>query len=123
METANKVFITFLALVLVVVLLYFFTNWFSKTTGYAVGENEKIKIAQCLSGKGAKMLGTLSCGDCIQEKDLFGEAFKFLNFIDCGQPNSGCANIENNLAWQINGTIYYGFRNLTELQNLSGCQD
>ncbi len=121
MEKRVKVFVTFLALVLIVSALYFFTDWFSKVTGYFSGESEKEKIVKCLNGKGAEFYGTAFCAECEKEKKELGESFNSIKYVECGRDKSLCPNIRSIPAWYIDKNIYYGFKNLTELKEISGC--
>lgn len=43
-------------------------------------------FAQCLTDKGVKMFGAWWCPHCAAQKELFGSAFKKINYIECS-PN------------------------------------
>jgi hypothetical protein len=49
MQAQTKVFLTFGILVLLIGGLYLFSDWFSKVTGYQLGEDQKIRFIQCLN--------------------------------------------------------------------------
>lgn len=123
MQKRNKLIITFVFLVFLVAGLYFFTDWFSKTTGYAVGEDPDINLANCLTSKGIKMYGGKSCPICKFQESLFGEAFKFIPYVDCSKKLMECFDLESVPAWEINGKIYYGIKELSTLRILSGCKE
>jgi len=106
-------------LVLVVVVFYFFTDWFSKTTGFSINENEADKLAGCLAGKNVSLYGFKNCKSCEIQKDLFDGAIRAIEYIEC--PNSRCLGVKSFPAWNINGKIYYGMKGFDELQNLSAC--
>lgn len=40
-------------------------------------------LAQCLSVKGIKIYGASPCAQCEAQKQLFGEAWKYVDYIDC----------------------------------------
>lgn len=121
MEKTIKLFITFAFLVILISGLYIFTNWFSIITGYFVGEDEKAQLANCLSGQGAEFYDSEFCADCEKQKQLFGKAISLIHIIDCGKEKELCPNIKSVPAWYINKKIHYGFKNITELQQLSNC--
>jgi len=121
MNQFTKTFLTFIILAGLLFGLYFFAGWFSRTTGYALGEDEKIVLAQCLDGKGAKFYVSETCPLCDAQKKLFGEtAMKFIDVAVCENPDS-CA--EGGVpSWEISGNNYYGFKNFNELESISGCK-
>lgn len=123
MKRKTKLLATFAVLVILIGGLYMFTDWFSKITGYFAGEDEKTRLAQCLDGKNVEFYTTTYCADCEKQKELFKSAFKFVNQVECGRDISLCPGVKTLPAWYINKTVEYGFKNLTELQQLSGCID
>ena len=123
MEKRNKIMFTFAFLILLVTVLYFFTDWFSKATGYIVGEDSDKELAKCLTEKGVKLYTIDNCNYCEKQKKLFGnEALKYLNYYECSGDILECSKLESVPAWEINGDIYYGIKSLDELRVLSGCK-
>jgi len=121
MDQYRKTVLTFVALVLVILGFYFFSDWFSKTTGYVLGEDEKINLAICLNDKEAIFYISNTCPDCEKQLELFGnEASKKINIITCQNalecPEGGVP------AWKIDNKIYYGVKQLDELMRLSNCE-
>ena len=121
MEQFTKTAITFGFLVLVVLGLYLFSDWFSKTTGYVLGEDEKLKLAQCLNINKAVFYSSATCPDCEKQLELFGkDAAKFLKITNCASvdecPSGGVP------AWKIGTQTYYGVKNFKELISISGCK-
>ena len=119
MEKRVKLLVTFTFLIILVASLYFFTDWFSKVTGYFAGEDDKTKLAQCLNEKGAELYTALYCPDCEKQKQIFGKALELISKIDCDEAD--CSNIRELPAWYFNKTFHYGYKNLTELDDISGC--
>ena len=120
MEQFGRTIITFGVLVFIIFGLYFFSDWFSKTTGYVLGEDEKLQLAQCLTIKEAIFYRSATCPDCDNQLELFGNgAVRFLNVVNCASadecPNGGVP------AWKVNGQTYYGIKQFNELIELSGC--
>ena len=121
MEKTTKLFLTFAFLVILITGLYVFTNWFSIMTGYFIGEDEKAQLANCLAGQGTEFYDSDLCPDCEKQKQIFERSFEVIRVVNCGKEKELCPNIKIVPAWYINKTIHYGFKNLTELHDLSGC--
>ena len=85
MQKRTQVIITFSVAILLIAGLYFFTDWFSKVTGFLIGEDDKTKLAQCLTGRNAELFGSDYCKECEEQKKLFGSSFKTIVYIDCGK--------------------------------------
>lgn len=121
MQKRFQVYITFGVLVVLLFGLYYFTGWFSRTTGYVLGEDEKLVLAQCLQGKGAILFVSSTCPDCNEQISLFGnDAAKMLNVYSCSSVED-CPNISALPSWQINGLYYSGLKSLEELIEISEC--
>jgi len=123
MKKQHKVFLTFGILIVLIVFLYLFTNWFSLITGYLKGEDEVTRLATCLNAKGAEFYGNDFCADCEKQERLFGKAFEKINYVDCGKDNSLCPNIREIPAWYIDKKIHDGYKEIDELKELSGCAE
>lgn len=122
MEPRTKVFITFFVLVILITGIYLFTDWFSKTTGYVFGEDEKAKLAQCLSGKNSILYISETCFSCDRQLEEFGDtAAVFLRIVTC-QNAETCAAEGGVPAWKINEQFYYGIQELNYLVEISGCE-
>lgn len=66
------------------------------------------ELAQCLTEKGVKMYGAYWCPHCQNQKNTFGNAWRFINYIECSLPNGAgqnarCneANIESYPTWEF----------------------
>tara|TARA_Y100000310_G_scaffold89923_1_gene87060 strand:+ start:22273 stop:22635 length:363 start_codon:yes stop_codon:yes gene_type:complete len=44
-------------------------------------------FAKCLTESGAKMFGAFWCPHCIQQKDDFGTAWQYIEYIECSTPD------------------------------------
>ncbi len=40
-------------------------------------------FAKCLKDKGVKMYGASWCSHCVNQKNMFGESLKYLNYVEC----------------------------------------
>ncbi len=121
METKHRVFVTFIFAVLLIAGLYGTTKWVSKTTGFAVGEDEKIRLAQCLEGKGVVMYGSIYCSYCDEQKKTFGDSFRFINYVECSENESACSNLVGVPAWSFNDSVSYGAKSIEDLSILYDC--
>lgn len=117
-----RVMITFGVLVLLMAGLYSFTDFLSKVTGYFTGESEVERLVVCLNDNDAEFYGTTFCADCEKQVALFGTSFAKLHYVDCGREKELCPNIREIPAWYIDKQIYYGFKTIEELQELTNCQ-
>lgn len=90
---------------------------------------EKVALAQCLTDKGVKMYGAIWCSHCKKQKDAFGEAFQYVDYVEC-DPNTNiesareciAAEVEGVPAWDFpDGTRKTGEVPLPELAELAGC--
>ncbi|EGJ33007.1 MULTISPECIES: hypothetical protein [Moorena] len=76
---------------------------------------------------GAKMYGAYWCPYCTKQKQMFGEAFKQINYIECDpraetSQTDLCieAKIKGFPTWEINGRFYPGMLSLEQLAKFSG---
>lgn len=81
-------------------------------------------FAQCLTEKGAIMYGVDWCSHCQNQKRLFGDSFKYINYVNCEQHKKDClrAGVEGYPTWKINKTSYSGEQSLERLASLTGCK-
>lgn len=120
MEQITKTTITFVVLVLVLFGFYYFSDWFSKTTGYVLGEDEKMKLAQCFFTKNIEFYRSNTCPDCDEQINIFGDtASSFLNIVSCESVEE--CPVGGVPAWKIGEKIYYGIKQFDELISISEC--
>jgi len=113
------------ALVLVIVAwgIYYFA-YYRKPVSTLDG------FAKCVTKSGAKMYGAWWCPHCADQKELFGFAFQYVNYIECspkGQKteNDTCkqAGVKNFPTWQFyDGTRLEGTLQLKELSGKTACK-
>ena len=120
MNTSRRVLLSLVILVVLIFGLYFFTDWFSKTTGYISGDNQKTELAQCLSEKGVVLYVSATCPDCDKQIKIFGEAAQYLNLKECKSIEE-CAEVSALPAWRIDSKYYYGTQEINTLSEISGC--
>ena len=44
-------------------------------------------FAKCLTDNGVKMYGAFWCPHCNNQKEMFGNSWKFVNYIECSLPS------------------------------------
>ena len=87
----------------------------------------QLGLAKHLRQSGAKMYGSYKCPHCNSQKALFGDASKYVDYVECDPSGPDAqANlcfsrgIMNYPTWEINGRYYEGAKSLPDLANLSG---
>ena len=87
-------------------------------------------FAQCLNAKGAKMYGAWWCPHCADQKESFGYAFQYVNYVECSLPNERkmndtCkqADIKNFPTWEFSDrSRVEGTQPLDTLAKKTGCK-
>jgi hypothetical protein len=87
-------------------------------------------FAKCVTANSAKMYGAWWCPHCADQKDLFGSAFKYVNYVECSPPgertiNDVCkqAGIKTFPTWQFaGGPRKEGTEPLGMLARETGCK-
>lgn len=46
------------------------------------------KLAQCLSEKGVKFYGASWCSHCAEQKRMFGNSMKYVDYVECAIPGN-----------------------------------
>mgnify|MGYP000470139933 CR=1 FL=1 len=90
-----------------------------KISGCAIDENNIDEFAKYLTSKGIRMYGSAFCPHCNKQKEIFGESFKYIDYVECTENEDLCRSLIGVPAWKINGKIYYGTKSLSELKELS----
>jgi len=120
MELRTRVFVTIVFLVGLIGGLYLFSDWFSKATGYALGEDQKTAFANCLNERGSALYESESCSACEKQNEILGEnAYAIIRKVICGSDL--CGGLVSVPAWELDGKIYYGIKTYKQLDELSGC--
>jgi uncharacterized membrane protein len=90
----------------------------------------QIGLAKHLGKIAAVMYGSYRCPHCAAQKELFGEAFKYINYVECDRTAKRANPVlclEKGIrwypTWEIKGNFYPGARSLEELSNLSGYEE
>lgn len=81
-------------------------------------------FAQCLTNRGMKMYGVNGCGFCQQQKNMFGAAFTYIDYIDCIQQGQVCdqKGITGYPTWEDGSDNFYlGVQSFSSLGRISDC--
>ena len=81
-------------------------------------------FAQCLRDKGVVMYGAEWCSHCQAQKQLFGQSFEYVNYVECPQDPKKClgVGIEGYPTWITAGGVkLVGEQKLEDLSRISGC--
>ena len=69
----------------VLALITCFSGWFPASSEAA---NKLDVFAKCLTAKKTKMYGLFWCPHCADQKEIFGSAFQYVNYVECGVPGT-----------------------------------
>src|SRR3989344_3430073 len=107
---------------LIVILIFAFLFLIFK------GDNSQAKqldeFAQCLSDRGVIMYGAEWCSHCQAQKELFGQSFRYVNYVECPQDPQKClaAGIEAYPTWLTpDGQKLVGEQSLETLSQKTNC--
>lgn len=104
------------------------TTTTTSTTTTTIQGSKYDNFAKCLTQQGATMYGAYWCPYCQSQKSMFGDSFKYINYVECDPsgPNAQpqlCTqnNIRGYPTWIIHGTHYEDVLSLQTLSSLTGC--
>lgn len=86
---------------------------------------KKDTFAQCLTDKGVIMYGAYWCPHCQRQKQLFGESFSKINYVECTQEVQRCQEqkINGYPTWIFaDGSRIEGEATFKNLAEKSSCQ-
>ena len=82
------------------------------------------EFAQCLAQKGATMYGAYWCPHCQNEKQAFGDSFRFVPYVECSTESKKCldAGVNGFPTWIFtDGRKFEGEQGIEKLSQESGC--
>jgi len=81
-------------------------------------------FAECLTDRGVKFYGSNSCPYCDVQKELFGNSFDKINYVDCIEHFEICKEelIRVYPTWDFKGVKQEGVKTISELSTFSGCE-
>lgn len=106
--TLKKTIVNLLGIAVVVVFVFLFSRLLKNgstttVTGTKLSATQLENFAKYLTEKGAIMYGTYWCSHCQNQKKLFGDAFKYINYMECTKEPNRCvaAGINGYPTWTI----------------------
>lgn len=85
---------------------------------------ELAAFAQCVASKNVTMYGAYWCSHCQNEKRKFGDAFKYIPYVECTQEVQKCVElgVQGYPTWiTADGTKYSGEQGIEGVARISGC--
>ena len=100
----------------------YYASWYHQNHKYDA-------FAKCLTSKEAKMYGLYWCPHCIEQKEMFGESFHNVNYVECAikgsnelAPECKIAGVKEFPSWQFSGEQPKpGVLSLDAISDKTGC--
>ncbi len=110
-------------------LVVFFGVLLAGCTKTGVPSGKYDTFAQCLTDKGIKMYGAYWCSHCKAEKDMFGDSFSKVTYVECADQGSSAirqvckdAGVESFPTWIFpDNSRLVGTTTLEDLAAKAGC--
>jgi hypothetical protein len=107
----------------VLFVLAFYAGWYYKNHKYD-------NFAKCLAAHQAKMYGLYWCPHCIEQKQMFGESFHYVPYVECAIHGSNevafpckIAGVKLYPSWQFGAEQpKEGVLSLDALSDKTGCR-
>lgn len=117
----SKYFLIILVIIVIslIVFLVWGGLWSSKKENPALAS-----FAQCLASKNITMYGAAWCSHCQNEKANFGDAFKYVSYVECPKNTKKCLDlgILGYPTWIFpDSRRFEGEQGLEKLAQESGC--
>tara|TARA_Y100000310_G_scaffold319200_1_gene374189 strand:+ start:625 stop:1002 length:378 start_codon:yes stop_codon:yes gene_type:complete len=111
---------TWTYIIIILIIIGAIYGYKTITKGFLV-PGQYDEFAQYLTEQGVIMYGTEWCPHCKNNKELFGNSFQYVNYIDCDRNRDACAdaNIRGYPTWNVNGESYPGEQSLERLAQLA----
>ncbi len=99
-----------------------------QVTGEAVADSDSGSIemlAKCLTENGAVMYGADWCPHCNNQKEMFGDAVKYITYVECTEEQQTCVEVgvQGYPTWIFaDGSSVAGAQQLSTLAATTGCE-
>ena len=122
-------YILSLGVAAVLLILVFNFGLVHKAQGHSGLEHRKydtLSFARCMTKNGFTMFGSMSCGHCVEQKEIIGPAWEFTKFVECQETDCESKNVTGFPTWiQIMDDKeiqrHEGLMSLDELSNFTKC--
>jgi len=119
-EKAMKSMIITLTIICLVIFMSFFVISKYNQNNYQLNETE----TRCIANQ-SRLFTQTGCIKCVEQKEMFGNNSKYLDSIDCADPNllKNCSDNEILITptWFVNGKRYEGFQSAKKLKEITNC--
>ena len=81
-------------------------------------------FAKCITENGATMYGAEWCPHCKNQKEMFGDSFQYVNYVECTINKDAClaAGVKGYPTWKFSdGTSQSGEVSIQFLSQKTGC--
>ncbi len=101
--------------------LIVFTN--GCVSGNIIASKDKAEFAKCLTENNAVLYSAYGCSHCQNQKEMFGDEFQYINYVECTEKTTECNNagVRGYPTWIINGQLLEGAQSFQTLAKLTGC--
>ncbi len=104
--------------------------WFNISGNTIKSSGKYDNFAKCLTDSGVKMYGAYWCPHCNNQKQMFGDSWQYVDYIECSLPNRAgqtqvCnqAGIKAYPTWEFqDGKRVEGELTFQQLSQYSNCQ-
>ncbi len=109
---------TYVIIIVIVIAGIYAYQYFTKDS---INPGQQDEFAAYLTEQGAIMYGTDWCSYCKKQKELFGDSFRYINYVNCDQERQVCvdADVKGYPTWEIDGETYSGLQSLERLAQLT----
>ena len=123
---ASSINLITLAIVLSAVVIFGSSSLHSSSEELPISNRFQTNLAKHLADTGAVMYGAYNCPHCLSQKNEFGQAFKYINYVECNNRGKNAnpslcfaKGIKVYPTWEINGKFHTGQLILEKLSELS----
>ncbi len=114
-----KIALYFIIVILIFAFLIFI---FVRDNSGVSGEYDD--FAMCLTRSGITMYGTKTCPYCAKQKQMFGDSFRFIKYVECTVETQKCTadGVRGVPLWTFpDGSRLTGLQQLGTLAQKTGC--
>ena len=93
-------------------------------SGNNLSVDAKITFAKCLTEQNVTMYGASWCSHCNNQKEMFGDAFQYVNYVECTEDTIACesAGVRGYPTWVVGGQLHEGEQSFSTLSKMTGCK-
>ena len=123
LKTTNRFYISVVIIALIFANLAI-SSYTQTYTGQAISKQSDTEaFARCLTSRGVVMYGHGQEESTMLQKQMFGNTFWYVNYVDCERQTEYCESkgISSFVTWEKNGKKFGGALDFKDLSLISGC--